>query len=107
MRYSRHINRSQRWRALRALVLSRDRHTCRTCGARRRLEVDHVLAVRTHPQLAWDAANLQLLCARCHSQKTLVEMGRVHPSPARDDWRSAVRQLEKAATSIEGTFANA
>ena len=51
-KHSGHVTRGQRWRALRALVLSRDRHTCQDCGARGRLEVDHNQPVRTHPRLA-------------------------------------------------------
>lgn len=97
-KHSGHFTKGQRWAALRALVLSRDRHTCRACGRRGRLEVDHVLSVRTHPRLAWDPANLQALCPACLTRKTNVELGRTELSPARDEWRAAVRALERTAT---------
>ena len=28
--------------------------------------VDHIKPIRTHPELAFDPANLQTLCKRCH-----------------------------------------
>lgn len=100
MRYSRHVNRKRRWLALRALVIARDGHQCRECGAVGRLEVDHVKPVKTHPELAWSIENLQLLCPHCHSVKTLIEMGRIEvASIDRSAWRSAVRALEKRPLS--------
>lgn len=96
-KFSGHVTRGQRWRALRTLVLSRDRHTCQGCGGHGRLEIDHVRPVRTHPALAWDPANLQALCPACHTKKTNAELGRTEASPARDAWRAAVRALERTA----------
>jgi 5-methylcytosine-specific restriction endonuclease McrA len=94
-KFSGHVTKGQRWRALRAQVLRRDRHTCQGCGKRGRLEVDHKQPVRTHPRLAWDPANLQALCPACHTRKTNAELGRTEASPARDKWRAAVRALER------------
>ncbi|MCB1371522.1 MAG: HNH endonuclease [Rhodobacteraceae bacterium] len=92
---SRHSASGQRWMALRALVLSRDRNTCQACGKHGRLEVDHVKPVRTHPHLRWNPANLQALCIACHVAKTNAELGRPEVAPARDKWRAAVRALER------------
>lgn len=59
------------WRRLRWSVLVRDAFTCRTCG---RMEADTAKLVADHIQphrgdlgLFWDQANLQCLCASCHS----------------------------------------
>ncbi len=96
-KHSGHVTRGQRWAALRAQVLARDRHACQLCGKRGRLEIDHKAPVRTHPRLAWDMGNLQALCPSCHSKKTNRELGRIEASPARDAWRAAVRALERTA----------
>ena len=58
------------WRALRAQVLSRDRHRCRICG-KPATHVDHVRSIVSggtdHP------SNLRALCATCN----------LEPEPAR------------------------
>ena len=94
-KHSGHVTRGQRWAALRGLVLSRDRHRCTECGATGRLEVHHKRPVRTHPALAYDPNNLTALCTRCHTRATNAELGRTEVSPARDQWRAAVRALER------------
>ena len=66
---------SRRWKALRSQALRRDGFRCRTCDARGRLEVDHVLPVRDRPDLAWDLGNLQSLCPPCHTRKTRLQAG--------------------------------
>lgn len=86
-RFSKHITRTARWRALRLQALRRDGFKCVICGARGRLEVDHVKPVRTHPELAWDLSNLQSLCARDHSSKTRREVGHAPLPPERQKWR--------------------
>ena len=48
------VIRSPRWPALRLAAKRRDDWRCVQCGARGRLEVDHVKPVRTHPELAFD-----------------------------------------------------
>jgi len=66
-----------RWRKLRLEVVRRDAYTCVMCGAsvrgRRKSRVDHILPVRSHPELAWCKENLRTLCATCdnrrHSEK--------------------------------------
>lgn len=86
-RFSKHITRTARWRALRLQALRRDGFRCVVCGARGRLEVDHIKPVRTHPELSWDLANLQSLCPRDHSAKTWREVGNEPLSPERQKWR--------------------
>ena len=54
--YNRHsapCQRSTRWPALRLAAKRRDGWRCVQCGARGRLEVDHVKPVRAHPELAF------------------------------------------------------
>lgn len=79
--------RKQRWKALRLKALRRDKWRCKECGARRRLEVDHIKSRRTHPELAWELSNLQVLCASCHTRKTRKEYGRGEVSPERKKWQ--------------------
>ncbi|WP_297973114.1 HNH endonuclease signature motif containing protein [uncultured Amaricoccus sp.] len=92
------VCRTPRWRALRLQALRRDGFRCCDCGARGRLEVHHVEPVRTHPELGFDLGNLRSLCGSCHAQVTRVEMGGAPLSPARIEWRNAVRQLERGGT---------
>jgi len=99
-RHSRRVTRTKRWQVLRMAILERDGWQCRECGIGGRLEVDHVVPVRTAPERAFDPANCQALCRRCHSSKTRAEVGwaPVHSSPAHDAWKEAVAEL---ATPIE------
>lgn len=64
-----------RWRALRAMVLRRDRHVCQLCLAAGRAtpatEVDH--RVPKSQGGTDDPANLQAICSECHAAKTEVE----------------------------------
>lgn len=95
--HSRRITRQPRWKAIRLQVLERDDWRCVQCGAHHRLEVDHILPVKTHPELAWDRGNLQVLCARCHSRKTRIEIGLGRPDPKRDAWKSLVRDTHRTS----------
>ena len=52
-RFSAHVTRSKRWPALRLQALRRDGFRCVKCGARGRLEVDHVEPVRNAPERAF------------------------------------------------------
>lgn len=97
MRYERHsaaVIRSKRWKAVRLQVKRRDGWRCVQCGARDRLEVDHIQPVRTHPDLAYELDNLQTLCCRCHAAKTRLEVGHPPLSPDRQRWRELVRELQ-------------
>ncbi len=91
-RHSRHVTRGPRWKALRMQVLERDGWQCVQCGTRRRLEVDHIKPVRTHPELSYSLGNLQTLCGRCHARKTRIEIGHKPLNPARAAWMNLVRQ---------------
>lgn len=90
-RHSARVTRGPRWKALRMQALDRDGWQCVRCGERRRLEIDHIEPVKTHPDLAYVLANLQTLCGRCHARKTRIEIGLGRPDPAREAWKSLVR----------------
>lgn len=95
-RHSRPVLGTKRWQVLRQIILERDGWSCACgCGRRTRLEVDHIKPVRTHPELAFDPANLQTLAASCHTKKTRIECGHPEPiqSPERDAWAEAVADL--------------
>lgn len=92
-RYSQAVIRSARWKGLRLEALRRDDFACVQCGARGRLEVDHIQPVRHHTDGAFDLANLQSLCRSCHSRKTRLEAGHPPLSKTRQAWRDAVADL--------------
>lgn len=100
-RHSRAVTRSRRWQALRFLALQRDRFKCVQCGARGRLEVDHIAPVRDAPELSFVLENLQSLCARCHGAKTRGEVGLPPPNPERKKWQAAVKALCTMSTRKE------
>lgn len=95
-RYSRAVTRTPRWKALRLQALRRDGFRCVACGARGRLEVDHIQPVRTHPELSYVLDNLQSLCGGCHARKTIEEIGLAPVSEDRKDWKRAVKLLEES-----------
>jgi 5-methylcytosine-specific restriction endonuclease McrA len=95
-RHSDRVLRDRRWPALRQAALRRDDYRCRSCGARGRLEVDHVRPVRDAPELAFELDNLQSLCGPCHSRKTRGEVGLPQLDPERARWRKAVAALAKS-----------
>lgn len=72
------IHGSGRWQKVRAMKLARDplcedpygRHAGQTVTA---TEVDHRLALRERPDLAWTLDNLQSLCDPCHNRKSVAE----------------------------------
>lgn len=94
-RHSAKVTRGPRWKALRIQALDRDDWQCVQCGERRRLEVDHVLPVRTHPELSYVLSNLQCLCGRCHAQKTWLEVGHKPLPPKRQEWRDLLRDMQR------------
>jgi len=92
---------SKRWARVRFLALRRDGFQCVKCGARGRLEVDHIESIRRAPERAYELENLQSLCMPCHSQKTNEEMGRA-PNPAQVvAWKAAVAELARPQTGRE------
>ncbi len=100
-RHSKKITRGARWHVLRMAVLERDAWACVKCGSQRRLEVDHVKPVRTHPDLAYVMANLQTLCATHHTQKTRLEIGFKPVPEDRQAWRNSVDALMRGANPNE------
>jgi 5-methylcytosine-specific restriction protein A len=81
---------------VRLIVKRRDGFKCTNCGARGRLEVHHVLSVRTRPELAFDVSNLKCLCPSCHTKQTRIELGQSPDvDPAREAWRDLLRATTK------------
>ena len=95
IRHSKRITRGPRWRALRMQALDRDGWACVQCGTHKRLEVDHIQPVRTHPELAYTLANLQCLCGSCHTKKTRIEVGSKELPPKRREWRNLLRNMQR------------
>jgi 5-methylcytosine-specific restriction endonuclease McrA len=81
------VYRSDQWAAVRLQAKRRDGFRCVKCGARGRLEVDHVKPIRSHPELSFDLSNLQTLCSRHHAAKTAIEVGFAPLDPERQRWR--------------------
>ena len=94
-RHSRKVTRGPRWKACRMKVLERDNWQCVRCGDRRRLEIDHILPVKTHPGLAYEISNLQALCGPCHSRKTRIEIGLGRPDAKREAWKTLLRDMQR------------
>jgi len=101
-RHSRRITRGPRWKALRMQALERDGWACVQCGARRRLEIDHMEPVRHRPDLAYSLSNLQTLCGRCHARKTRIEIGLGRPDPAREAWKTLLREMQRNPQQTRG-----
>lgn len=97
--YARHgasIYKTPRWKSLRFLAKRRDGFKCVRCGGTDRVQVDHIKPLRTHPELAFDLANLQTLCIRHHAEKTKIEVGFETPAdPARQAWKHLIYELSK------------
>lgn len=64
---------SYHWRRVRMEILKERGARCDACGATRAdgvvMNVDHIRPRRTHPELALDKANLQVLCGPCNHGK--------------------------------------
>lgn len=60
------------WLLVRKVVLIEQDYTCQVCSLREPLimEVNHKLERSTHPELARDKDNLEVLCPNCHRRKT-------------------------------------
>lgn len=100
--YQRHgasIYRTPQWKALRFMARRRDGFACIQCGAKGRLEVDHIKPIRTHPELAFDLGNLQCLCIACHARKTRLEIGLGELPPERQAWRDLLRDMPRKPSS--------
>lgn len=93
-RYGHAVYRSPRWQALRLQAKRRDGWKCLKCGARSRLEVDHIVPIREAPERAFDLDNLQTLCPVHHGRKTRIEVGIAPLDPKRQQWRDFLNQKE-------------
>lgn len=93
------VYRDRRWPALRTAAKRRDGFQCVKCGARGRLEVDHIEPVRDAPEKAFNLENLQTLCGRCHGVKTRQEVGMKPLSPERQKWRDLLREMQRNPSS--------
>ena len=93
-RHSAKVTRGPRWKAVRMQALDRDNWQCVKCGERRRLECDHILPVKTHPELSYSLGNLQILCGPCHARKTRIEVGHAPLSPKRQQWRDLLSSMK-------------
>ena len=64
---------SYEWRTVRMIALKREGAICACCGASPKtgavMNVDHIKPRRTHPHLALDPENLQVLCDACNHGK--------------------------------------
>lgn len=64
---------SYAWRKVRMVALKKYGPRCQCCGATPNegavMNVDHIKPRRTHPQLALDVDNLQILCGECNHGK--------------------------------------
>lgn len=70
-----------RWKKL-SQRLRRAQPWCDLCGREDRLTLDHIIPIREAPQLAYDVANLRVLCIHCNSERG--------DTPASDDETAAV-----------------
>lgn len=84
------IYKTERWKAVRTMAKRRDGWQCVQCGARGRLEVDHIKALRDGGA-PYDLDNLQTLCPSCHTRKTRIECGHPDKSPERKAWDKLLR----------------
>lgn len=64
---------SKEWQAVRARVLRRDGYRCVVCQADLRPKgmsrVDHILSIRSRPELALVMTNLRSLCPSCDNSR--------------------------------------
>lgn len=73
---------SREWAALRLKALERDNYECQECKQQgkvytdnhdpdkhKRLDVDHIKEIYTHPELALELSNTRTLCIPCHNKK--------------------------------------
>lgn len=64
---------SRAWKILRYQALEKHGNNCQCCGVKAGdgvvLHVDHIKPKSTHPELALDLDNLQILCADCNLGK--------------------------------------
>ena len=75
---------NRKWAAFRLTILRRDGYVCAHCAGYGH-HVDHIKPL-AQGGAAFDATNTQVLCARCHRNKTIIENG-YKVDHERDAWR--------------------
>ena len=59
-----------RWKKIRKLVLTRDKHQCIKCGSTIKLSIHHVIPHKGSLELFYNVDNLITLCKTCHNAIT-------------------------------------
>lgn len=96
-RFRRHgsaIYKTQQWANVRLRAKRRDGWACVKCGAKGRIEVDHIVPLRDGGA-PYELGNLQCLCVPCHSRKTRIEIGLGRDDPERDAWKNLLRDMQR------------
>ncbi len=60
---------SSEWRSIKNKSLNSNKLSCRYCGSKTDLEVDHILPRSKYPEKALDLSNTQILCKSCNTSK--------------------------------------
>lgn len=64
---------TEEYKEFRRKVLERDKNCCTICGTKgtktNRLQLDHILAKATHPELIFEMSNIRILCQGCHAKQ--------------------------------------
>jgi thymidylate synthase (FAD) len=55
--------------SIRSEKLKESDYSCVICESNEKLELDHIKPVYSHPDLAYDSDNIQVLCHDCHTEK--------------------------------------
>lgn len=88
------------WRVFRLVVLSIYGHTCMRCKVSfvRGMSVDHIFGRHSHPELAFELRNLQVLCHSCNARK-----GRASTDYRPADWRQKIEAAYAAPPASMST----
>jgi thymidylate synthase (FAD) len=54
--------------SIRAELLKKANYSCSICSSSKNLELHHIKPVYSHPELAYEKDNLQVLCKNCHDK---------------------------------------
>jgi hypothetical protein len=58
-------------------ILKKYNYQCAKCGAKDNLEIDHIKPISQYPELAFDPDNVQILCHKCHAEKSVEENAQI------------------------------
>lgn len=94
---------SKEWRNIREYVLSKEPF-CRKCKAEGYLvpayAVDHIVDIVDEPLKRLDINNLQPLCRKCHSSKTLSKMNRIENKPNENRKKESTFKIYKTKWNL-------